>query len=140
MQINRRNTGKTMSMTMGLAIGAAISVCIMIAGAALTSRMLEKEILQWEHVGYGIVLILLISSFAGSAFSICKIKRRKLLVCTESAFIYTSVLLVITALFFGGQYEAIGVTVSVISAGSLSALLCIGKSRGKRKKKYRTYC
>lgn len=141
MRKNNWQSGKTMSMTKGLASGALISICITITGAAVLSKMLEQGLMMWENIGYIIAITILLSAFAGSTFSITRINRRKLLVCAESALIYIAILLTMTALFFGGQYEAVGVSIALICSGSISALLLlVGKKGRKSRHNHRKYC
>lgn len=121
-------TGRALSMPKGLALGAAVSLCISMVGIILLSFLIEKERFQLENIGYAILAMLLISSYAGSATAISKIKHRLALVCISSCGIYFAILILISALFFGGQYEAVGVTGCIVLAGSFSALLLKGKA------------
>ena len=141
MRKNHSQSIKTMSLTRGLASGAFISICITIIGAAVLSKMLEQGLLGWDNTGYVIALTILLSAFVGTAFSITRINRRKLLVCLESAGIYIAILLMITVLFFGGEYEAVGVSIALICSGSISALLLLtGKKGSNSRRNRRKYC
>lgn len=118
-----KTTGKAVSIPKGLAIGTTVSLSISVAGAMLLSWLISAEKMQWQNIGYGLVILLLAASFLGALTAAFRIQRRKLLVCMESCITYFSCLLLITALFFGGQYEAVGVTAGVIAAGGVCAAM-----------------
>lgn len=135
-------TGRALSMPAGLIYGAAVSLTITILSALLLAKMLDAEVIAWENVGYGIMILLLMSSTLGSLSACGKIKRQRLVVCALSGAIYFGLLMSITALFFGGQYEAVGVTAILILGGSTSAgLLGLQKERGgRRRNSIRPHC
>ncbi len=137
--VKQKNTGRAVSMPAGLTEGALISLTVTLISSALMAKLIDMEKLQWENVGYGIMLLLLAASFAGAITAYGKIRRRRLFVCGISGVIYFCLLLAVTALFFGGQYEAVGVTAAMVAAGSGTAgLLGIkgeGSGRWKNKKR-----
>ena len=138
MTLNQKLSGRTMSVPAGLGYGAIFSVLITLAGAAILAKMLDAEQLEWENVGYGIMIVLLVGSFAGAVSAYSKIKRQRLLICLMSGTVYFAILLSITALFFGGQYDAIAVTALLILGGCMAAgLLGLHEKRGGKKGKIR---
>lgn len=124
-------------MPAGLAIGGAVSLGITLLGAAVLAKLVDQETLAWENVGYGVMVVLLLASFLGAMSAWGRIRRQRLLVCAVSSAIYFGLLLSITALFFGGQYEAVGVTAALVLAGSIAAWL-LGLHDGRGRKKIRT--
>lgn len=135
---NRKITGRAASMPIGLLEGTLVSIMLTIMASAMIAKMVDREVLLWEHMGYGIMIALLTASMAGAIVSIHRIKRRVLLVAALSGLLYALVLLVITALLFGGQYEAVGVTLSLILGGSLAAgLICVRRGERKNSQKNR---
>ena len=138
MVTNQKPTGRAVSMPAGLAMGVSVSLVITIAGIWLLACLVSGERLLWENIGYGIMLVLLAASVSGAAIASAKIKRQRLLVCNLSGVLYLLTLLGITALFFGGQYEAVGVTSLLIMGGS-AAVCTLGagkrsQGRGKRRR------
>lgn len=121
---------------MGLLAGCGVSMLITLIAAALLARLLDSEKLAWENVGYGIEAALVLASFCGSMTAFRKIKRQRLVICAVSGVMYFCILLGLTALFFGGQYESVWLTAGLILAGSgAAALLGLhGEGKGKRKK------
>ena len=129
-------TGRTLSMPAGLAVGAAVSLGITLAGAAILAWLIDKERLDMGSVGYGILAVLLLASFLGALVSFGKIRRRRMVVCLASGAVYLGMLLSITALFFGGQYSGVATTALLILGGSMAAaLLGLGPGRGGRGRK-----
>ena len=121
MTMNQKPTGTTMSMPAGLAIGGIFSLIITLIMSAIVAKLIEGEVIAQRNVGYFVIGILLISTIVGALISFGRIKRRRMIVCLISGLIYYCILLSITALCFGGQYQGVAVTGLVILCGSCSA-------------------
>ena len=124
-----------MSMPGGLAVGFAVSMSVTLLMTLLLTKLILNETVAMEHVGYSTMLLLLAASFLGAVVAQRKIKHRRMLVCLESGAVYFLGLLAVTALFFGGQYTAVGVTGLLILAGcGCAGLITAGKgSAGKKR-------
>ncbi len=131
MTYNRKATGKASTFPVGLVYGAAVSILITLAGTMLIGNMIHTERMHWEQVGYGILIQIVMASFLGACTAYGKIKRQRMAVCLLAGGIYFLMLLSMTALFFGGQYQAVGVTAGLVLAGSGSAGL-LGMRRKKK--------
>ena len=131
MTANQKITGRASSIPGGLALGGLISMIITVAGAMVSAWLIGNEKIREEQIGYCSMFILLASSFFGAWAASEKIKHRRLYVCILSGIIYYGLLLSITALFFGGQYQAMGVTAIVIFGSSMCAALV--RPKGKRR-------
>lgn len=135
----QKTTGKTASIPGGLAWGGAVSLGLTILLSGVLAWLLEKETILWENTGYWIMGMLLLSSFIGAWISAGRIKRQRLVVCLMSGLVYLGVLLSMTALFFGGQYEGVGVTMLLVLGGSMTAaLLGNPEKRGGKRRKINT--
>lgn len=136
MTVNRKTTGTASSIPAGLASGALVSIGMTLAGAFLTAKLLDSQILKWDNCGYGVLVILLISSWAGAVVTASKVKRKRLVMCLASGGIYFILLMISTALFFGGKYSGVGETGLLIFCGSMVGLFSgfPGKNRRKRRK------
>lgn len=132
MVVNRKVTGTASSMPAGLALGGCVSLTVTILGSILAANLVLRELLPESSVGYCAMIILLVSSYLGATVSVGRIKHRKLYVCVLTGVIYYGLLLAITALFFGGQYQGMGVTALVVAAGCAAAIL-IGMNGRKRR-------
>lgn len=118
---NQKPTGRALSIPGGIAMGTCLSMIVTILSCAILAWMVDNEKMQWEKIGYGIMVVILMASFLGALLSFQKTKRQRLMVCLLSGVAYLAVLLSLTALFFGGQYQAVGVTSVLILAGSGTA-------------------
>lgn len=130
---NHKATGRALSMPAGFAIGLCFSLCATLILSAILAKFVSAEKLEWETIGYGIMMILLITSVIGAKATCMMIKRRKLISCMLAGLFYWLALLITTALFFGGQYSGMGVTGLIILCGS--ALVCLLELRGEKGRK-----
>lgn len=138
MVVDRKVTGTASSMPAGLLTGWGIGIGITLLGAAVCAHLISKETIAGEGIGYCSMVIVLLASIAGAAISAAKIKRRRLQVCLMSGGVYFATLLAGTALFFGGQYQGMGVTGLLVLAGCGTVILMglnNGKQRRPRKRK-----
>ena len=126
-------TGRALSMPAGFAIATCISWGTTLVLSGILAKMISLEKLEWEKIGYGIVIMLLTTSMMGAKAACLMIKRRKLMACAIAGILYWTALLTISALFFGGQFSGIGVTGITILCGS--AIVCILEMKGGRSKK-----
>lgn len=132
MLMNQKPSGRTMTMPGGLAAGVSLGLLLTVLLSAVLAKLADMELVREEQLGYGIVILLLLSSSTASAFSYARIRRRKLPVFVLSGLIYLLSLLALTALFFGGQFHGVGATALVVMGGSMAAFFLFG--HGKRKK------
>ena len=138
MVANVKPTERTMSMGAGLTLAGAVCLFSTICMSAIIAFMADKGIIQQAQIGYGVMILLGLTSAIGVITANGKIRRRKLLVSGITALIYFLELLGITALFFGGQYQGIGVTALMILCGAALPLLTDLKGRGGvKKRKYK---
>ena len=133
---NRISTGRALSMPTGLATGLSIGLATTVILSALLAKLVSTEKVEWGSVGYGIMIILLITSAIDSKATYFMIKRRKLIGCFLAGLLYWLSLIMITALFFGGQYDGMGVTGVVVFCGS--AIVCLLESKGEKRKNANT--
>lgn len=127
----KRNTAS--SLPVGIGIGLLVSLVITMIGAALTAYMVDKQIIPQDALGYGCVVTLLMSACCGALVSVKRVKRLRMQVCMISGACYYIMLLGITALFFGGQYEGMGITALVVLGGALAVAIA-GMRGGKTRK------
>ena len=134
--MSQKPTGRTSSMAKGVAIGVITSVMVTILSAAILAKLVDAKLLAEEKIGYVILVILLLASYLAGKIAWTKTKRRRLMTCALAGGIYFGVLLSMTALFFGGQYESVGVTALLILAGiGLASLPSLQAGRGGRSRK-----
>ena len=130
-----RKTGRASSIPGGIAFAAGITILYTLAGAAVTAWAVIRGTIPEQAIGYGVLIILITGSFLCAQTAWIKIKHRRAMVGLLSGLVYLLALLAINAMFFGGQYEGVGVTALAILAGSgCSILLGLRKPAGHRAK------
>lgn len=140
MTVNQKVTGTAVSVPVGLALGALASLGLTGLLSALAAWLILNGRLPENSVGYCAMVILLLSSMAGAATAVGKIKRRRFQMGLASGGIYYGSLLAATALFFGGIYDGMGVTALMVLCGCALVILLApgGQNRaGCRKRKKR---
>jgi len=134
--------GKATSMPVGFFWGGVSSIVITLLISAVVAWLVISQKITQDQVGYGVMILLIIASFAGAKVSYGKIKRQRMIVSFASGLVYFGILMSVTALFFGGQYNGVGETALMIFCGSALAFLQKGNQKpgvkkGKKKKGYR---
>ena len=135
MVINQKVTGKAMPMAAGLMLGAGICILISLSAAALYAYLIVTEKMSPDTIGYVTMLTLALASAAGSWLAATVIKHRWLPVCLGVGGIYFGLLMGITIMFFGGQFQGIIVTALMVLAGSGCVALLGLRSQNKRHRK-----
>lgn len=139
MIINRKATGRASSMPIGVLAGGACAFAGTMLTSAVLAKLVDMEIIPQDKIGYGIMALLLLCAFLGANEACRRVKRQYLIVSAISAGVYYSMLLSVTALFFGGQYSGMGVTAVLVLCGSLLAVfLRSGNREGRKRRKIRT--
>lgn len=126
----KQRNGRASSIPAGIGTGAAVSVGITLLGTALLAELLDAETIQWEVIGYGVLIMVMLAAMLGCITAMKKIKRQQGIVCLLSGLTYWGILLSVTALFFGGQYEAVSVTLLLIVGGCGCAFF-LGARQGR---------
>lgn len=139
MVINKKVTGKAISMPLGVVVGLAISIVVTLITVGIMAQLVLGEKMKTEVIGYGSMATLLLSSAAGAWVAAKMVKHRWMVVCLGAGAVYFLTLLACTALFFGGQYEGVGVTFLVVLAGSgaVGLLGLKGENSGAKKRRKR---
>lgn len=139
MRHNRKIKRTATGIPAGLAIGALISLIITMAGAAVMAYLVLNETVGESGIGYASMIVLFIGAAMGAWGAYSSIKKQRLQICLMSAGVYYLILLAITALFFGGQYQGLGVTALVVLIGTQVVAFFPGKESAKIKFKKHAY-
>lgn len=132
MVVNRKVTGKAMSMTAGILVGTMLAIVITLAGTALLAWMIDAEYLSENGIGYAAMVILVVASAAASISAIILVKRKQLLISLATGGIYLLLLLGLTAFCFGGQYQGIVPTVIIVTGSCLASAMITNQGKGNR--------
>ncbi len=131
---------KEKSMPGSIAVGTAVSIMVTFIAAAILAMLIENSNLSPETMGYGVFVLLMVSSVVGAIFASIQFGLKKMIVSILTAICYFISLLCITALFFDGIYKGVPVTALVVIAGGIIAGFVPtkqGKSVKNRKRKKR---
>lgn len=138
MQHNKvKGTSKTIPL--GLGIGSIISLIITFIGSAVTAYLITTEKIGQGSTGYASLLILFTAAAMGAWGAVSSVKRLRLQICLLSGGLYYLILLAITALFFGGQYDGMGVTAIVTFIAVVLVAIIPTKTGQKISSKKRAY-
>ena len=135
MTVNRKVTGTAVGMPAGIIVGWVISMAATIAGSALAAWLISNETMQESSIGYMAMVIILLSTVLGTGMAVHKVKRKILQVSALAGSAYFLSLLGMTAVFFGGIYQGMGVTALLVASGTCAVVLMAG--RDKKQSKYR---
>lgn len=139
MVVNQKPTGTARSMPAGLAMGWSVSAVITAVSCGLLAWLILSGKTGWEAMGYGVMGILFIASYAGAAVSCKAIMHRKLFVCILSGIIYLCSLALVVLMMFGGQFGSIWVSALLVAGGAGAAALvhCAEKKENRRRRRKR---
>ena len=133
-------TAKAMTIPAGLALGVATALAATGIGAGVGAWAILRGMISEGMIGYLAMMILLLSSAAGAAVAAGTIQRLRGQMCLAAGSGYLLSLLAVTAVFFGGQYQGMGVTALMVLCGSVLVILLApgGKNRAgcRRRKKH----
>ena len=132
-------SGKALGIPAGIAIGDLVSLIVSIAGAAVSAWLVSSEKIGEGGIGYAAMIVVALAAAVGAWVSASLIKRLRLQMCMLSGACYLLTLLAITALFFGGQYQGIGVIAIVILFGCAIVAFIPTKNGGFKSKRMKGY-
>ena len=109
---------------------AGTAAVITLISSAATALAIEKEWMDFSKTGYAAMAILLASGYLCGRAG----KGRRLPLAAATTAAYMTILLITNLLFFGGQFQKIGITVLILTLGTALAMIQPG---GKQKAKVR---
>lgn len=136
---NKKVSGTAKSVPVGICIGTAAALAVTLVGTLIAAWLISYEKIDENASGYCAMIILLTASAIGAYTVQAVVKHNKPVMCVAAGITYYLMLLAITALFFGGQYQAMGVTALVIAAGSSVVILVGLKENNMHKRKHKKY-
>ena len=129
---NRKPTGMAWSLPAGIGTGTVIAVLLSLLGAVLVAWLLNAGQMSETGIGYGAMVILLVSAAAGSWIAMMTVKHNRLAVGMTTGLVYLALLLGVTAICFGGQYQGVVPTVLLVLGGSMASVLIANRPTGNR--------
>jgi len=103
--------------------GITVSALVASVSTGLFAIMIYEEIIPEGSVGYCSLVTLLISSITGASVATSKCGKEKIYISLIIGIVYCALLMTITALFFGGEFRGIWVTIMVVLSGCMIAII-----------------
>jgi putative membrane protein (TIGR04086 family) len=133
----KKATGRAMSLPAGIGAGGIAGYLLTLILSGLLAWLMHSERIALENIGYGSMIVILLSAALGAFVAQQLVKHRKIVVCLASGAVYYVLLMATTALFFGGQYQGMGVTFGMVLAGTGSIGLIVTNKKKTITKGYR---
>lgn len=132
--MNKKDYGTvTRGIPVAVGVGTLSSLLVMIIGAAVMTLLLANESIGENAMGYGVLLITMLSVVIGSLISILLVRSQVLIVGLCTALAFALVLLAMTALFFSGQYSGVPVMLLVMTGSAVAVALIVSRYLCKQK-------
>ena len=141
MTINHKKRRTASSLPAGLVIGLLSGVLASVMLTAIFAYFIAMEKLAQESIGWCAMAVLFTGSCVSAWVSAKKVQSRTAMVCALGSGIYFLTMVGITALFFGGIYDGVGVSAVLIAVGCAAAF-CLKKLKipsNRVKKTYKGY-
>lgn len=113
--------------------GMLAGITATLAGTAILSWLIIREMLQETSIGYCAMGVILIASGLASFMAARSAGKGIAYLAGLSGLIYFAVLIGANALFFKGEFQAMGVTALLVLAGSGTSMLLAGRNKKTRK-------
>lgn len=139
MKAAKKVRGTAFSIPAGLCVGVLVSITITLLGAALIAWLLTAERIGEGSIGYAAIVVLILAALSGSLTAVRMIKRLRLQVSMIAGICYFLSLLAVTALFFGGRYQAVGTTIVIVLLTSGAVALFPDPKRHSKKYRQKHY-
>lgn len=136
MVANRKVTGRASSFPAGIAAGILSGLTLTLLISLFTAYLISAGVVCQDKTGYCAMATLVLSSGTGAWVGAKRIKRMPMQTAALCAAGYFLLLLSLTALFFGGQYDGMGVTFLIVIIGSGAGGVLAAKEPKKRKQKH----
>lgn len=138
---NHKVTGTSSSIPVGITLGVLTALSVSLAGAAVTAYLMNGQMIDQNRIGIAVLIILVVAAAGGALLAMWRIKRLRMQMCLLTGLCYYLALLGMTALFFGGQYQGMGVAALAVLLGSgMVAFLGMKEKKvGKTKHKKAAY-
>ena len=114
----------------GLALGAGVCMVMTLTLTAGGAAVISAGTLPESAMGYIAMIVLFLSSLAGTTVGAAGMNEKRLYICLSIVALYFAMLLAMTALFFGGQYDGVGASVLMLLPGAILGAM-VGKGKGR---------
>ena len=114
-----KQTGRAKSMPIGILEGAGISLLITVAFSGMIATAVNLCLLDFNNIGYGVMISLILASYIGCKTAVAMVKRQKMMVSLLTAAVFYCFLILTAFLMFGGNLNGAGESALLILCGCL---------------------
>lgn len=131
-------SGRAPSLWRAASTGLLLAVVWTIGCAMVLAKLLDSEIIKMESLGYGSMVTVLSGVFLGASTAGRRTGHMAALASGATGAAYYLSLLLVNALFFGGGYTGMGVTLVLVALASVAAAALGRQGRGApRRRRYK---
>lgn len=128
----KKITGRAPSLGKSVAAGVLLGAAWTLLCAVVLAKLIDSGVMPIEKVGYGSMAAVLSAVFAGASLAGRKAGHMVVQAAAISGVAYFLCLLLVNAMFFGGSYSGMAVTLVLVALAVVMAILAAGKGSGKR--------
>lgn len=138
--MKRKNGAKNFSLPIGVLIGVAVSVVLMLLLAVIGASMINGDRLEISSLKWFVIIVWAVSAFIGTITAVALVKNKLAIVAGITSASIILILLCSAMLFFDGISGKMLTGIAVILAGGFGAgLLMLRSGRANKKKKNRRF-
>ena len=134
----KKISGRAPSLGKSITAGVLLGTAWTLLCAMIIAKLIDSEMLSMDKVGYASMVSVLSAVFIGASLAGKRAGHMVVQAAAISGAAYFGCLLLVNALFFGGGYSGLGVTLILVVAATGLAVLVAGKRRGRsRRRQYK---
>lgn len=128
----KKQTGRAPSLVNAVLKGTGIAVGWTALCAMAIAKMVDSEVISLEAVGYGSMVTHLSAVYLGAMAAYKSAGHMADTAAGLTGGSYYLILLLVNALFFGGQFTGLGITLALVGLASGAVILTTGKGRSRQ--------
>jgi hypothetical protein len=138
--MKRKNGAKNFSLPIGVLIGVAVSVVLMLLLAGIGASLVNGDRLEISSLKWFAIIVWAVSAFIGTITAVALVKNKLAIVAGITGASIILILLCSAMLFFDGISGKMLTGIAVILAGGFGAsVLMLRSGRANKKKKNRRF-
>ena len=128
----KKQTGQAPSTVRAIGYGTALATIWTLVCAMILAKLIDGEVLAMEKVGYGSMATQLSAVFVGATAAYRRGGHMGMSCGQAVGLSYYLLLLLVNALFFGGHFTGMGITLMLVALASGGAVLAAGRGSGRK--------
>lgn len=128
----KKQTGRSPSLMNAVLKGTGIAIGWTVLCAMIIAKLIDGEVMPMESVGYGSMAAHLSAVYLGALAAYKSAGHMGDAAAGITGGSYYMILLLVNALFFGGQFTGLGITLTLVVLASGAVILTAGKGRRRQ--------